>query len=165
MKSQRKFTLIELLMVMAVIAVLAGLVMPAISFVQKTAMRTKTKSLVSALYLAIKQYESTYGTLPQTASESVVSDYAGLILTLTANGNTRGISFLAPNSGTATAPGLTDMWTHNLKVIMSSNPAISGSSSVTDTVFSNVAVWSMGANGVDDKGSSTKPADDIASWK
>ena len=176
MKTTKKFTLLELLMVMAVIAMLAALIMPAIGFVQRSAQKTKTRSQISALYLAIKQYESIYGALPLTLTSDpliVTSQYPTLIKSLcpktTDNsiGNSRGISFLVPNADFSSTSGFIDMWKHDLKVIMTSSATITkgGTGGLVDTVYSNVAVWSVGPNGRDDKGSTTTPGDDITSWK
>ena len=175
MKTTKKFTLIELLMVMAVIAMLAGLIMPAIGFVQRSAQKTKTRSQISALYLAIKQYESIYGTLPLTLTTDPLilstSQYATLVKSLcpkttdNSTGNPRGISFLVPNADFSSTSGFIDMWKHDLKVVMTSSATISSCSAIDGTVYSNVAVWSMGPNGRDDKGSTTSPGDDVTSWK
>ena len=176
MQTTKRFTLIELLLVMAVIAMLAGLIMPAIGFVQRSAQKTKTRSQISALYLAVKQYESIYGALPLDVSSGAVTvdtgKYKLLIKYLcpktTENtlGNTRGISFLVPNDGDTANPGFIDMWKQDLKVIMTSSATIAkGTGSLVDTVYSNVAIWSTGPNKRDDYGSTTTPGDDITSWK
>ena len=161
---------------MAVIAMLAGLIMPAIGFVQRSAQKTKTRSQISALYLAVKQYESIYGALPlDVSSGAVIVDtgkYKDLIKYLcpkTAEntiGNTRGISFLVPNADFATTSGFIDMWKQDLKLIMTSSATIAkGTGTIVDTVYSNVAIWSTGPNKTDNGGSTTTPGDDIASWK
>ena len=181
-KPPRTFTLIELLMVMAVIAVLAGLIMAAINFVTTSANKAKTRSQISALYIAIKSYESNYGTLPLIPTNGLINpgngssgdnnaQYQALIRCLlpkdsdNPDGNTRGITFLVPNSGPATTPGFVDMWKHDLKVVMTSSGKIAANGIINDTIYSNVAIWSMGPNGRDDKGSTTTPGDDITSWK
>jgi prepilin-type N-terminal cleavage/methylation domain-containing protein len=63
-RRNKPFTLIELLVVIAIIAVLMGLLFPAISLVRQNAKVTKAKSEMSAIILAVKNYESTYGILP-----------------------------------------------------------------------------------------------------
>lgn len=64
MRSRQAFTLIELLTVIAVIAILAGMLLPAIGKAKDLAKKTKVRAQISALQMAIAQYETTYGFLP-----------------------------------------------------------------------------------------------------
>lgn len=61
---RKSFTLVELLIVISIIAVLAGLLFPAIGKVKDKAKRVQAKAQANSLVLAIKSYESTYGLLP-----------------------------------------------------------------------------------------------------
>lgn len=63
------FTLVELLIVIAIIAILAGLLLPAIGKVKDKAKKVKAKSEANTLVIAIKSYESTYGLLPWTCGD------------------------------------------------------------------------------------------------
>jgi prepilin-type N-terminal cleavage/methylation domain-containing protein len=72
-RRNKPFTLIELLVVIAIIAVLMGLLFPAISLVKQNAKVTKAKSEMSAIIMAIKNYESTYGILP--GSDAALAGY------------------------------------------------------------------------------------------
>jgi len=58
------FTLVELLTVIAIIAVLAGILMPALSSAMKKAYEGKARSAISALELAISMYETDMGYYP-----------------------------------------------------------------------------------------------------
>jgi len=60
----KHFTLIELLIVIAIIAVLAAILLPVISNAVTKAEVTKCRAELSTLSNAIKQFESTYGVLP-----------------------------------------------------------------------------------------------------
>jgi prepilin-type N-terminal cleavage/methylation domain-containing protein len=61
---RKAFTLVELLIVISIIAVLAGLLFPAIGKVKDKAKRVQAKAQANSLVLAVKSYESTYGLLP-----------------------------------------------------------------------------------------------------
>ena len=69
MKKQR-FTLIELLTVIAIIAVLMGLLLPAIGKIKEAGKKAKAKAQMKTLELAIKNYEATYGVLPNLFGET-----------------------------------------------------------------------------------------------
>ncbi|MCU0784397.1 MAG: type II secretion system GspH family protein [Verrucomicrobia bacterium] len=58
--SIRAFTLIELLVVISIIAILAAMLLPALSRAKIQAQKTRAKTEINNLILAIKEYESTY---------------------------------------------------------------------------------------------------------
>ncbi len=64
-KSRAKgFTLVELLAVIAIIAILAGLLIPTVGAVRTQAKRTQTRALFSQLSTACINYKSDYGFYP-----------------------------------------------------------------------------------------------------
>lgn len=62
------FTLVELLVSIAIIAILAGILLPTVNGAIKKAQSAKAKAEMTTLVNAIKQYESQYGVLPITVS-------------------------------------------------------------------------------------------------
>lgn len=58
------FTLIELLVVIGIIALLAGLLMPALGGAKTAAKKAKAKSAINILSIALKAYYNEYGTWP-----------------------------------------------------------------------------------------------------
>ena len=61
---RRNFTLVELLVVIGIIAVLAGMLMAGMMYAPAKAQKAKAQAEVTTLLNAIKQYESAYGVLP-----------------------------------------------------------------------------------------------------
>ncbi len=61
---RRNFTLVELLVVIGIIAILAGMLMAGIMYAPAKAQKAKAQAEITTLVNAIKQYESTYGVLP-----------------------------------------------------------------------------------------------------
>jgi prepilin-type N-terminal cleavage/methylation domain-containing protein len=98
----RKFTLVELLIVIGIIAILAGILLPVVNGAAKRADMTKAKAEITTLINAIKQFESTYGVLPQPDGitkdneEIKDDDFTQLILILQADDGTKTDPLLAP---------------------------------------------------------------------
>lgn len=96
MKKRAPFTLIELLAVIAIIALLAGLLLPAVSSSRNKAYEAKARGQIKNLQIAIDQYMQEYSVLPVTTSGDLYendSAYGNLIEYLQGE-NPRGISFL-----------------------------------------------------------------------
>lgn len=192
MKTKRKiFTIIELLIVIAIIGVLMALLFPTFHIVRKKAKMAKAQSQVNAIVMAIKNYETTYGLLPWTAGADTEWDDlttgtadanaydilmqiltkvnqtagTGAAATSKANqGNLRSIKFLDVATNFATA-GFLDPWDKRYAISMDldyDGDATVGSSTLNGTVF----VYSFGSDGQDDEGASSgiQGNDDVSSW-
>ncbi|WP_197531311.1 DUF1559 family PulG-like putative transporter [Posidoniimonas corsicana] len=64
MRLQSGFTLVELLVVLAIIGVLVGLLLPAVQMARESARRSTCTNNLKQLALAIKLHEQTHGTFP-----------------------------------------------------------------------------------------------------
>jgi general secretion pathway protein G len=73
--SYKGFTLIELLIVIAIIGVLAGLGGIAAQSVSKMARRSKAKTVIDSLSLALDQYKNDVGIYPPDDSSTMVMNH------------------------------------------------------------------------------------------
>jgi len=73
MKKARGFTIIELLIVMAVIAILVGIAIPSFRAMQTEAWKTKAEGDVKVLKIAIESYFKNHGSFP------AVTNYQGTL--------------------------------------------------------------------------------------
>ncbi len=101
---ERAFTLIELFTVMAVIAILVGLLFPAFTSVMERARKTQAKNDLTQIVTAINAYYTEYGKYPLVADDTPITVDNTLFdvlrnMTGTTPGNAsnpRGIVFISP---------------------------------------------------------------------
>jgi prepilin-type N-terminal cleavage/methylation domain-containing protein len=72
-RSQKRFTLVELLVVIGIIAVLAGILLPTISIAIKKVRVSRARTEISGLMTAMRMFESEYDLLPITYDDTVDS--------------------------------------------------------------------------------------------
>ena len=70
-------TIIELLIVLGIIALLVGLLLPAVSAVKKMAKETKQKAQFATIELALEAFKNDYGDYPPSDRSQVARIYAG----------------------------------------------------------------------------------------
>lgn len=68
------FTLVELLTVIAIIAILMGLLFPTIGIVKNSARKQQAKSDCLGIVTAVKNYYTEYGKYPQTSTTASTTD-------------------------------------------------------------------------------------------
>lgn len=104
----RAFTLIELLIVIAIIAILAGLAFPAVQGAFNSSKKAQARNDIAQLAAAVKAYQLEYGRLPPSTGEPSAADNKTVIsaLTLTNTNNTRGIVFLEPRLAKGNKSGI-----------------------------------------------------------
>ncbi len=103
--SNHAFTLIELLVVISIIALLAGLALPALSNAINSAKKAKANSMINQLKVAITAFNTEYGTWPGDNPGTAPAQIQNITLypvlvgasanaTSEAAGNTRDIPFM-----------------------------------------------------------------------
>ena len=153
MRTRRPFTLVELLIVCAIILSLMALLAPALGRAKEKARTVSTTTRMGTLQSALTAYIASYGGPPPHAarSDALLSpeQYADMIDVLAGN-NGRGIHFLYPNDPVAKT--YRDGWARDFRVAFDYNGdaivddiAIYGSASLK----ASLAIWSTGPDGRD----------------
>ena len=158
----RNFSLIELLIAIAIIAILSAMLMPVVSHLTTTAKKTKAKAEMQSIITAIKSYESTYGILPFSGAETVMDrsdddDYDNMMDTLTnvpAGSNSRSIRFLDVPDG-YTTNGYLDPWGNKYFIYLDTDydgeiANVGPAGNITNPAYGTVFIYSTGKNGTDD---------------
>ena len=138
------FTLLELLTVIAIIGILAGLMLPAIMGFQARTRIKKAETEVKSLATAIRAYHTEYSRWPVNPSEGGVwsnDNYTVLrclVANVPGNGNDRNFNFFELTNDASTASGtLRDPFVSNMAYRIEIN-----------VITNYVRVWSLGPNGV-----------------
>lgn len=112
----RAFTLIELLTVLAVILVLAGLLIAALPYLQRKPMVERTKGEIASMEMALANYLTDKGAYPQNANSA---DGAKILYqALTGDGNDRLVSTGGqPSNGQSGRQGKVYLETNSGKMV------------------------------------------------
>ena len=160
-KTSAAFTLVELLVVISIIAILAGLSFPAVNGAMDSAKKTQAKSNAVQIAAAVSAYEVEYGKLPTLTGTTVDKTFVDILTT----NNSRGIVFLEAQAwkkgkGGTNSVGYCDPWSSNTpysialdagsadatnydnNIKVSTNGGASGATSV----MKKVGVWNVPTN-------------------
>ena len=190
-RHRNSFTLIELLIVLAIIAVLLGLAFPVFQGVQDRAKKVQAKNDVTQIVTAVNAYYTEYGKYPIATDDSPLSNTSDLFYTLRGVGsgannrnaqNSRQIIFISPPEDTSQAipkgkigsdGQFHDPWGTAYKVAIDGtydteidNPYQADSGAGPSSVRQGAIAWSYGKDtklGNNGDGKFTN-SDDVISW-
>lgn len=175
---KRNFTLLELLTVVAIIGVLTGILLPAVSKIREKAKITQSMVAIKSLQIALSQYFTTYSILPFTGSTGGNNDallssaeYTKLLCTLNATtdvpcdafSNPRKIRFLEMANGE-----YKDAWDNNFQVAFDldyDNVVDTDYIYGDDTQNNTIVIWSLGPDKAHHSNDTDPTNDDnVTSW-
>jgi prepilin-type N-terminal cleavage/methylation domain-containing protein len=189
MKRYNRFTMIEILAVVAIIGILVGILLPAIAVAKDKARKKEAAVKIKNLQIAIKQYKATYSVLPMSDAaatddinvNSISDKYLQLLNMLTATdkgdnvthkSNPRRIKFLDTKFDAAGNPVYQDPWGNDFYISLDityddqvNSAVVNGYTDNSGNLRSQVAVWSLGKDGVDSTSDAAKENEDnVSSW-
>jgi prepilin-type N-terminal cleavage/methylation domain-containing protein len=148
------FTLVELLIVIAIIAILAGLAFPAVQGALQSGKKAQARNDVHQLAAAIKAFQLEYGRLPGTGTSDGPAP-GDLMTTLTSSNsqNPRGIVFFEPKIAKQGKGGLDgtvykDPWGNPYTITLDYNYDNKVSNSFTTVIVSSPGPDLANSNGV-----------------
>jgi prepilin-type N-terminal cleavage/methylation domain-containing protein len=184
-RDARSFTLTELLVVMAIITILAGLLFPVVSVMKKKAREGKARIEAKQIESSVRQYYTEYGKWPHGNGE--VNDYSygagggylenrhlmNVLRSINAAGNenfttnVRKIVFLdIPEKSLDSSGNYLDPWGNQYEIVIDTgyNNVATPHANQSYAAVTNkqILVFSKGANKIINTGS---PSDDIRSWE
>ncbi|MEK7485896.1 MAG: prepilin-type N-terminal cleavage/methylation domain-containing protein [Planctomycetota bacterium] len=167
-KRSRQFTLIELLIVIAIIGILAGILLPALFIVKERARVAKVKTTLAGLTAALKKYETDFGVLPPhiPGAPGTGFDSSTLVIYLDGDKTNGGpkTAYFEFKQDEIVASGFEDPYGrtyHYRQPRGPGNPPVVEPTTINKTSFD---LWSEGPAGYTDDGD-TAGSDDITNWK
>jgi prepilin-type N-terminal cleavage/methylation domain-containing protein len=161
LKSPSGFTMIELLVVVAVIGVLMSLLFPAVQGALDSAKKAQAKNDAMQIATAIVAYDTEYGRLPDTNSAPLAlssNNFLGALTGSDTNLNPRKIIFLEVlnfkkgKGGILPNGDFVDPWAQPYYVALDDNydnqvgVSTNGLTSVDTTIMKKVGVWNATTN-------------------
>jgi prepilin-type N-terminal cleavage/methylation domain-containing protein len=153
------FTLVELLVVISIIGLLAGLGLPAINGAIKAGKKAEVASMAESIKTAVNAFYAEYSAYPSNTSGKTDANFLALMSTTNNTGvsaqNTRGIAFLevppkfTNASGIVTPKGFSTNMNNTFFVLIDTggvgfvNPQSLCATLTNSSVASSVAVWAM----------------------
>ena len=151
------FTLVELLVVISIIGLLAGLGLPAINGAIQAGKKAEVASMAESIKTAVNAFYAEYSAYPSNTSGKTDANFLALMSTTNNTGvsaqNTRGIAFLevppkfTNASGIVTPRGFSTNTTNTFFVLIDTgslgfvNPRSVSGTLTNSNVPSSVAVW------------------------
>ena len=179
-KKSAAFTLVELLVVISIIVILAGLSFPAVNGALDSAKKTHTKSNAVQIAAAVSAYDMEYGKLPPLTAGSSSSDSTGDVgsfLTEILGGasgnanNSRTVTFLETSSykkgkgGTNSNGDYLDPWGSAYQITLDhsyDNSINAGTNS--QSLRKKVGVWNVPSSHPDNPSPATRTKRYVTSW-
>ena len=150
------FTLVELLVVISIIGLLAGLAVPAINGALKSAKKSEVAAVAQSIRTAVIAYNSEYGTWPTNAATFRADvNFLNLMTTTTNSNNIRGIIFLEVPTKFTNSDGIVTPSGYlkgsnavfNVAVDLDGDGVVTAKNGTTDvTLRTAVAVWAPDAS-------------------
>lgn len=173
------FTVIEMLVVITVISILAGILLPSLGTAQKRAKMTRTQGIIDSITMALKQYRTDYVAYPPDSDIPTIS--SGTPTTATCVYYYSAATFIAGENSNNISAGPYMEYRQKDKEITTQQADMDGDGTSDDTLFEIVDAWgnplifdstsppnntnsfdlySYGPDGSDDNGND----DDIKNW-
>jgi prepilin-type N-terminal cleavage/methylation domain-containing protein len=171
------FTLVEMLVVLAIIGTLMAIILPIVGKVKIAAKRAKAQQEIKSVELGIKAYQSEYGKFPLQDSmteHAYTADYIDLMNTLAGvntNANPRRIAFIELPQASMINNMFVDPWQKPYQVVadwsMDNIVTLAASNNYTPAALTGrvVAVWSFGPDGKGGSSPANANNDNLTSWK
>lgn len=163
--TKKAFTLLELLVVIGIIAVLAGMLLGALHKVKKYTKKVEAREMMYEVRVAFKQYLVDYRKFPDM--DATVTDPDVLDVLAGKTHNSLGHKYMDVTTNEAVV-GLLDPWNNLYRVCIDNGRGGDGSAydhkvmaGPYGEIESDVVLWSAGKDGID-AGAGQK--DDVRSW-